>query len=159
MKLLFSISVVVAVFFITGDCYAADNKVISVSAVVLSKSQCKFDSKTATLNLGNLDPASPSDKSISTSMTFQCKGSAPIATFSITDDDGLYELGPNAHRMRHTTVTSEYLPYSLTLSPGSGTVPRNTTQTLMITATVMGDDYQDALAGNYSDIVVLSINP
>jgi hypothetical protein len=61
--------------------------------------------------------------------------------------------------MRHTTITTEYLPYSLTLNPISGTVPKNTDQTLTITGTVKGVDYQDALAGSYSDTAVISIAP
>jgi hypothetical protein len=61
--------------------------------------------------------------------------------------------------MRHTTITTEYLPYSLTLNPTSGTVPKNTDQTLTITGKVKGVDYQDALAGSYSDTVVISIAP
>jgi spore coat protein U-like protein len=61
--------------------------------------------------------------------------------------------------MRHSTITSEYLPYSLTLDPTTGTVPKNTNQTLTITGKVKGVDYQDVAAGNYLDTVVISISP
>jgi len=160
----FSMVVILIIFglFILGiNCVslAADTHMVAVTATVLSKNECKFNSKTATLNFGNLYPANPIDKTTSTSITFRCGGSAPNATFSITDDDGLYETGPDANRMRHTTVTTEYLLYSLTLNPTSGTVPKNTDQTLTITGTVKGVDYQDALAGSYSDTVVISIAP
>jgi hypothetical protein len=155
-----SVSIVtLSIFMVAGIGYASDSNVVSVTATVLSKSQCKFNSKTSNLNFGNLDPANPIDKTTSTSITFRCGGSAPNATFSITDDDGLYETGPDANRMRHTTITTEYLPYSLTLNPTSGTVPKNTDQTLTITGKVKGVDYQDALAGSYSDTVVISIAP
>jgi len=139
--------------------YAADSNVVSVTATVISKSQCKFNSNTATLNFANLDPANPVDTTINTSITFRCGGSAPNATFSITDDDGLYETGPDMNRMRHTTIPTEYLPYSLALSPTSGTVPKNTNQTLTITGTVRGVDYQNAAMGSYSDTVVITIEP
>ncbi|MGB9628100.1 MAG: spore coat protein U domain-containing protein [Thermodesulfobacteriota bacterium] len=139
--------------------YAGDTSVVSVSGVVLSKSECKFNSKTASLSFGNLDPSNPVDRTVSTAITFRCGGSAPMATFSITDDDGLYETGPDQNRMKHTTIPSEYLLYNLTLNPTSGTVPKNTNQTLTITGTVKGVDYQDAPAGNYSDTVVISIEP
>jgi len=144
---------------INGMSLASDTQMVAVTATVLSKSQCKFNSKTSTLNFGNLDPANPIDKTTSTSITFRCGGSAPNATFSITDDDGLYETDPDANRMRHTTISTKYLAYSLTLNPTSGTVPKNTDQTLTITGTVRGVDYQDALAGIYSDTVVISIAP
>jgi len=76
-----------------------------------------------------------------------------------TDDDGLNESGLNANRMRHTTILTEYLPYSFTLSPTSGTVPKNTDQTLTISGTVLGVNYQDASVGAYSDTVIISIAP
>ena len=146
------------IFMVVSIGYA-DSTTVSVAAVVLSKSNCKFNSATAALNFGNLDPANPIDRTVSTTVTFVCHGSAPSATFSITDDDGLYKTAPNANRMRHTTVTTEYLPYSLTLNPTSGTVPKNVDQTLTISGTVKGTDYQNAYVGNFSDTVIISISP
>ncbi len=138
---------------------AGDSQVVTVTATVLSKSQCKFNSKTAALSFGNIDPSTPVDTTVTTSITFRCGGSSPNATFSITDDDGLYETGPDANRMRHSINTTEYIPYTLTLNPTSGTVPKNSDQNLTITGTVKGVDYQDALTGSYSDMVVISIAP
>jgi len=158
LKKIFFVIITTSILMIASIGYA-DSNIVSVTATVLSKSQCKFNSKTATLNFGDLDPANPVDKTIDTSITFKCGGSDPIATFSITDDDGLYEIGSNRNRMRHTTVLTEYLPYSLMLSPTSGTVPKNTDQTLTVTGTVRGVDYQDATMGSYSDTVVVSIEP
>lgn len=146
------------IFMAVSIGYAASSTV-SVTAVVLSKSNCKFNSATAALNFGNLDPTTPIDRTITTSITFICHGSANPATFSITDDDGLYKTGTDANRMRHTTVITEYLPYSLTLNPTSGTVPKNTNQTLTISGTVKGTDYQNAYVGNFSDTVIISISP
>ena len=155
----FPVALILFILGIASIVNAADTHMVAVTATVLSKSECKFNSKTSNLNFGNVDPANPIDKTTSTSITFRCGGSPPSATFSITDDDGLYETGPDANRMRHTTVTTEYLLYSLTLNPTSGTVPKNTDQTLTITGTVKGVDYQDALSGSYSDTVVISITP
>ena len=61
--------------------------------------------------------------------------------------------------MRHATQLSEYLPYTLSYNPSSGSVPKNTDRNLNISGTVRGTDYQNAYAGNYSDTVILSINP
>jgi len=138
---------------------AADNNILTVTATVLSKNVCKFNSATATLNFGALDPANPVNVTQSTIVTFNCNGSAPIAAFTITNDDGLYETGPGAYRMRHATVLTEYLPYALSLNPVSGTVPKGANRNVTITGTVTGTNYQSAMVGNYADTVILSLNP
>ena len=138
---------------------AADTDIVTVNAMVLSKSNCKFNSATAAIAFGNLDPANPIDKTVNTPITFRCAGSSPMATFFISDDDGLYETGPNSNRMRHTTVGTEYIPYTFTLNPTSGTVPKNSTQTLIISGTVKGVAYKEAAAGNYSDRVIITLEP
>ncbi len=132
---------------------------LSVSATVVSNSNCRFNTATSTLAFGTLDPGSPSDKTVNTTTTFRCGGTAPIAAYAITHDSGRYETGPNAPRMRHATVTTEYLPYTIALSPTNGTVPRNTNRTLTITGTVKGTDYAGARAGNFADTVVITITP
>lgn len=145
---------------VASTCYAGDTRTVSVSAVVLSKGNCTFRTKTATLAFGNLDPGNPVDVTVNTPVTFRCQASGNnLITFSITDDSGLYETGPNAPRMRNTVQTTQYLPYTLSLSPTSGSVPKVTDQTLTVTGTVKGADYQNALAGNYSDTVIISIDP
>lgn len=138
---------------------AADTSTVTVSATVISKNQCKFNSATAALAFGHLDPANPINKTVDTSITFRCMGSSPMATFFMSDDNGLYETGPNANRMRHTTIVTEYIPYTFTLSPTSGTVPKNIVQTLTISGTVNGTDYKDAATGTYSDTVVITLAP
>jgi spore coat protein U-like protein len=138
---------------------ATDTSTVTVSATVVSKNQCKFNSATAALAFGNLDAANPTNKTVNTSITFRCMGSSPMATFFMSDDDGLYETGPNANRMRHTTIGTEYIPYLFSLSPPSGTVPKNTVQALTITGTVNGVDYENAATGTYSDTVVITLNP
>jgi spore coat protein U-like protein len=137
--------------------YAAS--ILSVTATVVSRNDCRFNTGTSSLNFGTLDPGNPSDKTVNTSVTFRCGGSAPMAIFSITHDSGLYETATDAPRMRNATVTTEYLPYTLSLSPTSGTVRRNTNRTLTISGTVQGTYFQNAYAGNYRDRVVISIEP
>jgi spore coat protein U-like protein len=111
------------------------------------------------LNFGALDPIRPVDVATSTAVGFVCRGSAPIATFAITENGGLYSAGPGTNRMRHATVLSEYLPYRLALEPDSGTVPKNARQTLTITGTLRGADYSGSSAGSYADTVVVDILP
>lgn len=143
-----------------NTCYAGSTSTVSVSAVVLSKGNCKFRSNTAALGFGSLDPGNPVDRTVNTTLIFRCQANGNnLITFSITDDSGLYETGPNAPRMRNTTYTTQYLPYTLTLNPTSGSVPKTVDQTLTVTGTVKGVDYQNALTGNYSDTVTISIDP
>jgi hypothetical protein len=140
---------------------AADTSIVAVNATVLTNNNCRFSGVTssAALNFGNLDPANPVDRTVNTTVNFRCNGGSRNATFFISDDDGLYETGLNANRMRHATLVTEFIPYTFTLNPITGTVPRNTLQTLTITGTVNGTDYQNAIPGLYSDTVVLTIVP
>lgn len=136
----------------------ADTGTLAVTATVLSKSNCKFDTTTSTLNFGALDPAVAADANATASVGFVCHGSAPVAAFLFTDDNGQHPSGPGARRMRHAAA-SEFLPYSLAFSPASGTVPKNVHRTLTISGTVRGTDFRGSLAGPYTDSVVVSILP
>ena len=138
---------------------AGGTATVSVSATVASRSVCRFQSRTMTLNFGNIDPGSPADVTATGTTVFRCGGSAINATFLITDDSGLHELPSGSPRMRSTTNPSEYLPYTLALNPRSGTVPRNTNRTLAATGTIRSVDFQDASPGIYTDTVVLTILP
>jgi hypothetical protein len=160
LKNILTAIVALLVFTTASLGYAADSSVVSVTATVVSKGNCTFRSKTAALDFGTLDPANPTDISVNATIIYRCQaqGNRPI-TFAITDDDGLYETGPDALRMRHTTQPTEYLPYSLNLNPTSGTVPKTLDFPLTVTGTVRGVDYQNAATGNYSDRMVITIEP
>lgn len=140
-------------------CYAGSSATVTVSAVVLSKNICKFSSASAVLAFGTLDPGNPVDVTVSTTIGFRCLGSASVATFLITDDDGMNELVTDGNRMAHLFLPATFLPYGMTLSPTTATVPKNAPQVLTVTGTVRGVDYQGAFAGSYSDTVVISIDP
>jgi len=132
---------------------------VTVQATVLSRSNCRFRSGPAVLDFGTLDPLSGLDVTATASILFRCQGSAPMATFAISRDDGLHPAGPNLPQMQHDTDGTQYLPYELTLTPTSGTVPKHVMQTLTIDGIVRGPDYATVLPGPYSDLVVLSILP
>ena len=156
---LFRIAVILSILSTAGVSSAANTYGLFVSATVLSKSNCKFNSATATLNFVSLNPASTGNATASTSITFICRGSAANATYNITQNYGLYNTGPNANRMQNTTVLTQYLPYTVSLSPFTATVPKNATQTLTITGTILATDYENAYVGSYSDTIVISLNP
>ena len=131
----------------------------TASAVILSKNQCRFLSNNFTLDFGNLDPTSGVNVNATATVNFRCLGSTPIASYSISDDDGLHETGLNANRLQHSVDAAQYIPYSLALNPVSGTTPKNVNQTLTVTGTINSPDYQFATVGTYLDTVVISILP
>ncbi len=141
-----------------GTVAFGDTGTLAVTATVLSKSQCKFDTKTSTLNFGALDPAVATDVNATTSVDYVCRGSAPVAAFLFTDDNGQNPSGPGARRMRHATA-AEFLPYVFAFSPASGTIPKNAPGTLTISGTVRWTDFRGSTAGAYTDSVVVSILP
>ena len=159
MKILLQITLASLILLLAEICHAAGSTTVSVSATVLSKSNCRFFAASAALNFGSLDPANSSDATINTTITFRCGGSAPNATFFIGQDYGLHETGPGANRMQNTTVLTEYLPYTITLNPLTNTVPKNVVQTLTISGSIIASDYKNAYIGSYSDTVVISIAP
>jgi spore coat protein U-like protein len=138
---------------------AASSTTLSVTATVLSKSICKFRTVPLPLAFGPIDPGGSGDVTATTSIVIRCQGSLAIATFSITDDDGLHETGLDQNRMQHTVDPAAYLPYTLDVSPSSGPVAKNVDLTVTITGTVAETGYRDAPVGDYADTVVLTLLP
>lgn len=138
---------------------AGGTHTLAVSATILSKNNCQFTNAGPTaLGFGTIDPSSTSPVTATASMTFRCTGSNLIATYFVTSDDGLYATGAGAPRMRHGTVLTQYLPYTLDL-PQTANVPRNVVTTLTITGTVAVADFANAMAGAYADTVVMTMTP
>jgi len=93
-------------------------------------------------------------------MTFNCKGKDNPAAYSITRNDGLNSVVPGATRMINSAAAPvQYLPYTFTLLPSSGSVPKNVDTLLTIQGTVIAADYVNAVPGAYTDTVVITINP
>lgn len=138
---------------------AAGTATMGVAATVTTKNKCTFNSAIPGLTFAQIDPSGSADAVATTSVTFICRGSSANATFVFTSDDGIYKLGAGAPRMRHSTNTGEYLRYTLSFSPASATVPKNSNQTLTITGTIPAAYYANAMAGSYSDTVTISLNP
>jgi len=136
---------------------AAGSHTIAVTAAVLSASRCSFGGRRSRINLA-IDPSSAAPVIGTSSIVFRCRGNARVASYAISADNGLYGVSPSTMRMRHATSPASFLHYSLAF-PTSGTTPRNRRTTITVTATVMPADFQNALMGNYSDTVTLSITP
>lgn len=136
---------------------AAGGGTLVVSATVLSKNVCKFSVTAATLSF-TIDPSSTGAATASADFVFSCKGSSPVATWSISADDGAHPAGAGARRMQHASDTNEHIAYSLNL-PAGGSVPKNVDYTFTVTGTIAPAAFQDAIAGSYSDTVTLTLTP
>ena len=133
---------------------------MTVSAVILSSSNCRFVvPKSTTLAFGTIDPSSLANATTSGSLVVRCGGSAANATFAITHDSGLYETGAGLYRMRHSVTPTAYLAYDVSYSPQSATIPKNTNQTITITGTVTPAQFGNAIAGNFTDTVTVTVSP
>lgn len=135
-----------------------DTAVLAVTAVVLSRNACKVATRNVTLDFQDIDPASEVAKTAQQTLEFVCNGSSPMATYYISADNGQWPAG-GLRRMQHESDTSEFLPYSLSLSPTRGTMPKNMTQTLTISGSVAPAHFQPALGGRYADSVIITVSP
>lgn len=150
---------VLALLSIPNKSQAADSAIVSVGATVLSKNICKFNSSaSAILAFGNIDPASNLNATAAASLIFKCAGSSASASYALSQDSGLYNTGTNLNRMKHASL-NEYLPYTLTLTPSSGTVAKNTNLTINLTVAIAPASFQDASIGTYADTVVITLVP
>jgi spore coat protein U-like protein len=138
--------------------YAATGT-ITVTAVVLSINTCSVSTSNLNLDVGALDPENPVDINVGSSFDFSCIGNAGSPTITVTDDDGMYEAGIDLNRMRHVKEITEFIPYSLTVTPPAGPVPLGVDHSLGVIIFISGSDYKYAYAGTYEDTVVVTITP
>lgn len=132
---------------------------VAVSATVISKNQCRFQTGNAHIAF-SLNPLNPVDVSPqdATTITVRCTGSGNPATFAISDDGGVHDVVPGQKQLMATVAgVPHYIPYTMSYSPT--TIPRNTTRRLVVTASVLGASYASAYAGTYTDLVTITITP
>lgn len=140
----------------------AEQGTVNINATVTAGLTCRFLTNNANINLGSLTPGSGLDVTGSATLSFICIG-VDTLVYSITDDDGLYEVSPGIHRLKHVS-TNEYIEYNFDYNPKSETIIRPgriiiARRTLNIVATVNHNSYQNASVGNYFDTVTLTILP
>lgn len=155
------ICVLLTLFGLAGPCFAGAT-IIAVSATILSNNNCKFNTNSASLVFGNLNPVAAAAPDVTQEVTinFTCNGKDDVATYVITDDDGQNESGINNNRMQHSTNAAAYLPYIFSVSPETGNIGKgDKTGLLTVTGTVLANNYRSAYAGDYTDVVVISITP
>jgi len=138
---------------------AAGTYALAASATILSKSSCKFSSPNGfVMGFGTIDPSSSVNATASVNLSIVCNGSALLAFYVITSDNGLHSGGTGGLRLRHVTNPTAFMPYSLNV-PLPGSAPKGVTRTVAINGTITPAGFGNAIAGSYSDTVTLNITP
>lgn len=142
-----------------ANAIASTTHAVAVSASVTGT--CRFTAASgATLAFGAIDPTGVVPVTTSGTATYRCNNGL---TPTITTDDGLWETGPAAPRMREG-ATANYLPYTFTLvgpftaGTGHGAAPANS-KTLTINGSIAVADFQAAAAATFNDTLTLTIAP
>src|SRR4051812_16278397 len=103
-----------AAFVSDLEAQTGDTRNIQVTASV--KGSCRFDA-TPNINFGDLDPSAAVDKSQAVSVSFKCtKGAA----YTLTVGNGL-NFASSSNRMKHATVATDFIPYTITPKTQAGT--------------------------------------
>lgn len=112
---------------------------------------CTFNGSVSSIGFGSLDPSVANTRTAFTDVKVKCNpASGTTPTWQFTGQNGNAPL-----RMKHVSQ-SAFIPYSVSPSfQGSTGVNQN----WRITATVLGTDYENAVAGNYSDTLTATITP
>jgi spore coat protein U-like protein len=152
MRKLIVIVIAIAIIAMAGVAMATDTASVSVSATV--SGNCKFLTG-GTMAFGTLTPAvsTPDVDATVTQPTFWCTKNA---SYTISDDYGLHEVG--TQRKVIGATHSELINYSMIYAGGTGQ-GRDTTLTMNISGTILGNDYKNTSADTYSDTVTLTITP
>jgi spore coat protein U-like protein len=152
-KTLILLTIVAVGVFLGAPSFADDTGQVNINATVVGT--CKFTTSSTTVNV-TLDPSSGLDVTGNGSLQFWCtKG----ASYSVSDDDGLHESGPDQNQVYNSSA-NEYIPYSFSYTPTGGTGSGPTSPiTLNVSATFQYNDYKDASAGTYTDTVTITVSP
>jgi len=128
------------------------------SAAQAAGSNCSFSANgTMTLSFGPLDPSSGATvvRSITAGAVAEV-GDCKNFTMTVTADSGLYASG--TRRMRNPAGTS-YIPYALAMPPDQPMPGNSTFVPVGITGTITGTAYENAMVGDHSDTVIVTVAP
>lgn len=144
--------------FAATQAFAQDTQDLNVNATV--NATCKFQGSAKTVTIQNdgngaIDPSLNTDATGTATVKYRCtKGTTPSA---VTAGDGQNFSGGS----RRVAFSGEFMPYSLTLGSTTAGSGHGTGQDkdLSVSATITAANHQNASAGTYTDVVVLTITP
>jgi len=111
---------------------------------------CQFTGNPSGITFTAFDPSVATTQTAFVDVKIKCNPAGTTPTWSFSSANG-----GASPRMKHA-VQNAYIPYSMAAS-FQGNSGAN--QNWRLTATVLGQDYQDAYAGSYSDILTATITP
>jgi len=136
----------------SGLASAADSTSLAVSATIIGT--CKFSAASTPLAFGGaIDPSGSATLSPTASVLYKCTKNT--ASLGITGTAG-------AHTMNTTPANATPLSYTLAISGDTSTglgFGAGNDLTATVTGTMTQAQYQNAIAGSYSDTVTLNITP
>lgn len=150
---------ILAASLATGLPAQAATSSLAVSAVVLSRSLCFFQTGPRTLDFGTIQPTSLIAATATTTIQIWCVGGSGSTTYSMQAGNGLYSPGAGLRRVRHASVATEFMAYTLSLTPASATIPWLATQTITVNGSIAPAQFQNARFGAYSDTVIIDVDP
>ena len=153
-------ALVLAALTAPGSALPSGSQAISVGAKVLSAGNCQFNNAGASaLSFGAVNPSSSSDATAKVDIPYRCNGgAAATVAWSVSSNDGLNKAEPNMPRLRNAASPSHYMRYAIE-TPPSGASPKNIDLTMTVIGTLAAAEFQNALAGDYTDTIVLTIAP
>ena len=132
---------------------------ILINATVLSSSNCRFTTvPPAAINFGVIDQTRTSAISLTVPAQFACRGPAATATYAVTVNNGNHSNG-STRQMQDVTGAQNFLAYTASVSPATGSVGKNVPVDVGITATIPVLAFQQAVEAVYSDTIIVTVQP
>jgi spore coat protein U-like protein len=120
-------------------------------AAALAQGQvCQFNGNPSGITFAAFDPSVATTQTAFTDVKIKCTPASTTPTWSFSSANG-----GASPRMKHS-VQSVYIPYTMAASFQGST---GSNQNWRLTATVLGQDYQNAYVGSYSDILTATVTP
>lgn len=132
---------------------------LAAAPALSADGSCNFRGGGAALAFGWLDPSVANNVTVAVTLgTLEVGDCNPKAqTLSITADNGQNFSG-GARRMANGA--GGYISYSITGLPLTANRPGNNAYaTFTFSGTILGTAYQNAAAGTYTDVVIISVTP
>ena len=152
MRKSMAVFIALAVLAAGGAAWAATTTV-AVTASVVGTCQVTNTNGDPLVAFGQLDQVgAPPVNGIVTQPTFWCTKNT---TYTIGDDLGANDAA-GAYRM---TNGEDFIAYNFTYTASAPGTGKTTPITMDIAASIPAGTYSDVTAGNYSDSILLTINP
>jgi spore coat protein U-like protein len=134
--------------------FAGDTATLAVTASV--SGTCKFTTGTFNMNFGALDPASVSNQTQNTAVTYKCTKDTAPTSFSF---DGATASPTSVNITNGTDNIPVSLSWTVPATLGSGFGAGSTAISMNVAGDILGTSYANVSAGAYSKNVAVIVAP